>query len=169
MLTALNIGYGLVCGAFLGSFLACAAYRHPRRISLGGRSHCPACEARIGAHDNIPVLSWIALRGRARCCGDKISSRYAITEATWAAAGAVAGYLLGWKSVGLILLVVVLAVWLEFARIGRPEIRSRVEASVDLDDDRVASDPIRGGGGDGAVGLDEEDELAVTATDTDPR
>jgi leader peptidase (prepilin peptidase)/N-methyltransferase len=49
---------------------------------VGGRSHCPACGAQIAAYDNVPVLSWLALRGRARCCGTPISTRYPLTELT---------------------------------------------------------------------------------------
>jgi leader peptidase (prepilin peptidase)/N-methyltransferase len=44
------------------------------------RSRCPACGARIGARDNVPVASWLVLRGRARCCGAPISPRYPLTE-----------------------------------------------------------------------------------------
>jgi leader peptidase (prepilin peptidase) / N-methyltransferase len=44
------------------------------------RSACPACEAPIAAYDNIPVLSWLILRGRCRHCKARISSRYAVVE-----------------------------------------------------------------------------------------
>lgn len=47
---------------------------------MGGRSHCPACGAQIAAYDNVPVLSWLVLGGRARCCGARISSHYPLTE-----------------------------------------------------------------------------------------
>ena len=46
------------------------------------RSQCPACGAQIGARDNVPVVSWLLLRGRARCCGERISARYPLTELT---------------------------------------------------------------------------------------
>jgi leader peptidase (prepilin peptidase)/N-methyltransferase len=46
------------------------------------RSQCPACGAQIGARDNIPVVSWLLLRGKARCCGAAISARYPLTELT---------------------------------------------------------------------------------------
>jgi leader peptidase (prepilin peptidase)/N-methyltransferase len=53
----------------------------PRGISiLGARSQCPACGAQVAAYDNVPVLSWLLLRGRARCCGERISARYPLTE-----------------------------------------------------------------------------------------
>ena len=68
-------------GLLIGSFLTVVAHRVPRGESVvGGRSHCPSCGAQIAAYDNVPVISWLALRGRARCCGTVISSRYPLTE-----------------------------------------------------------------------------------------
>jgi leader peptidase (prepilin peptidase) / N-methyltransferase len=59
------------------------AHRVPRGESIvGPRSRCPACGTQIAAYDNIPVVSWIVLRGRARCCGATISARYPLTELT---------------------------------------------------------------------------------------
>ena len=73
-------------GAILGSFLTVVSYRVPRAESVvGGRSHCPRCGAQIAAYDNVPVFSWLALRGRSRCCQERISARYPITELTLAA------------------------------------------------------------------------------------
>jgi leader peptidase (prepilin peptidase)/N-methyltransferase len=77
---------GVVIVAFLfglavGSFATAVAYRLPRGMAFGlERSRCPACGARIGARDNVPVASWLVLRGRARCCGATISPRYPLTE-----------------------------------------------------------------------------------------
>jgi leader peptidase (prepilin peptidase)/N-methyltransferase len=68
-------------GLIFGSFLTVVAHRVPRGESVvGGRSRCPACGAQIAAYDNVPVLSWLLLRGRARCCGAAISTRYPLTE-----------------------------------------------------------------------------------------
>ena len=68
-------------GLLTGSFLTVVAHRVPRGVSIvGPRSRCPACEAQIAAYDNVPVLSWLALRGRSRCCGERISIRYPLTE-----------------------------------------------------------------------------------------
>ena len=71
-------------GACIGSFLNVVVWRlpqeDPRRRSLGGRSHCPHCGALIRWFDNIPVLAWFVLRGRARCCGGSISFRYPFVE-----------------------------------------------------------------------------------------
>lgn len=68
-------------GLLVGSFLTVVAHRVPRGESIvGPRSRCPACGVQIAAYDNVPVLSWTALRGRARCCGAAISARYPLTE-----------------------------------------------------------------------------------------
>lgn len=70
-----------LAGLLIGSFVTVVAHRLPRGESIvGGRSHCPACGAQIAAHDNVPVLSWLLLRGSARCCGARISARYPLTE-----------------------------------------------------------------------------------------
>jgi leader peptidase (prepilin peptidase)/N-methyltransferase len=68
-------------GLLAGSFVTAVAHRVPRGLSLlGPRSQCPACGAQIAAYDNVPVFSWLLLRGRARCCGAPISPRYPLTE-----------------------------------------------------------------------------------------
>jgi leader peptidase (prepilin peptidase)/N-methyltransferase len=73
--------FAFVLGLVLGSFVTAVAHRVPRGMSIAAsRSQCPACGARIPAHDNIPILSWLLLRGRARCCGGRISRRYPLTE-----------------------------------------------------------------------------------------
>jgi leader peptidase (prepilin peptidase)/N-methyltransferase len=70
-----------VGGLIFGSFLTVVAHRVPRGESVvGGRSHCPHCGAQIAAYDNVPVVSWLLLRGRSRCCGEPISPRYPLTE-----------------------------------------------------------------------------------------
>jgi leader peptidase (prepilin peptidase)/N-methyltransferase len=71
----------LLGGLVAGSFMTVVAHRVPRGESIvGPRSRCPACGAQIAAYDNVPVLSWALLRGRARCCGKPISARYPLTE-----------------------------------------------------------------------------------------
>lgn len=68
-------------GLAAGSFVTVVAHRVPRGESIvGPRSRCPACGAQIAAYDNVPVVSWVLLRGRARCCGEPISPRYPLTE-----------------------------------------------------------------------------------------
>ena len=67
-------------GACVGSFLNVVIYRLPKEESVvTPGSHC-ACGQPIKWHDNIPVLSWLLLRGRARCCGRKFSVRYPFVE-----------------------------------------------------------------------------------------
>jgi leader peptidase (prepilin peptidase)/N-methyltransferase len=71
-----------VMGAIFGSFFNVVAYRLPRGESLSRpRSRCPRCETPIKPYDNIPVLSWLALRGRCRTCRAPISARYPLVEA----------------------------------------------------------------------------------------
>jgi leader peptidase (prepilin peptidase) / N-methyltransferase len=75
-----------VLGAIFGSFLNVVTHRLPRRESLvAPASHCVACGTAIKPYDNIPVLSWLLLRGRCRSCGTRISARYPLIEAGTAA------------------------------------------------------------------------------------
>lgn len=75
------VAIAFVLGLVAGSFVTAVAHRVPRGLSIAGpRSECPACGSRIAAYDNVPVLSWLVLRGRARCCGASISPRYPLTE-----------------------------------------------------------------------------------------
>jgi leader peptidase (prepilin peptidase)/N-methyltransferase len=75
------VTFAFVLGLVVGSFVTAVAHRVPRGISIAeSRSQCPACGARIAAYDNVPVLSWLLLRGHARCCGARISPRYPLTE-----------------------------------------------------------------------------------------
>jgi leader peptidase (prepilin peptidase) / N-methyltransferase len=73
--------FGFLGGAVAGSFLSVVAHRVPRGESIvGPRSRCASCGAQIAAHDNIPILSWLLLRGRCRHCGEPISARYPLVE-----------------------------------------------------------------------------------------
>ena len=75
------MSYAAVIGAIFGSFFNVVAYRLPRRESLSRpRSRCPSCETPIKPYDNVPILSWLALRGRCRACGSRISARYPLVE-----------------------------------------------------------------------------------------
>ena len=68
-------------GLLLGSFLNVVISRVPLGKSIvTPRSHCPGCSQPIRAYDNIPLLSWILLRGRCRSCGKPISARYPLVE-----------------------------------------------------------------------------------------
>jgi leader peptidase (prepilin peptidase) / N-methyltransferase len=71
-----------VCGCALGSFITVLAHRLPRGEGWAtGRSRCPNCGAQIAARDNIPLVSWLLLRGRCRHCSQSISMRYPLAEA----------------------------------------------------------------------------------------
>jgi leader peptidase (prepilin peptidase) / N-methyltransferase len=73
-------------GLLIGSFLNVVAWRLPRGESLiKPRSKCPGCATQLKAYDNIPLFSWLVLRGRCRGCGEKISARYPVVEAVTAA------------------------------------------------------------------------------------
>jgi leader peptidase (prepilin peptidase)/N-methyltransferase len=82
MTTAMGAAPAAVLGAIIGSFLNVVAYRLPRGESLAHPpSRCPSCGVPVKPHDNIPVLSWLLLRGRCRSCGERISWRYPAVEA----------------------------------------------------------------------------------------
>lgn len=72
---------GFVFGLVIGSFLNVVIYRVPRHLSVvSPGSMCPSCGTEIAAYDNIPVLSWMILRGKCRHCGHPISARYPLVE-----------------------------------------------------------------------------------------
>jgi leader peptidase (prepilin peptidase)/N-methyltransferase len=74
--------FAFAWGAIWGSFINVVVYRVPLEMSVvRPGSHCPACGAPVGALDNVPIVSWLVLRGRARCCGARISPRYVVVEA----------------------------------------------------------------------------------------
>ena len=75
-----------VFGAAVGSFLNVCIHRLPLRMSLAWpASHCPHCQAPVKPYDNVPVLSYLWLRGRCRQCRAPISLKYPIVEITTAA------------------------------------------------------------------------------------
>ena len=75
--------FALCFGLLWGSFLNVVIYRVPRGMSVvHPGSRCPACGTPIRPWDNVPVLGYLVLRGRARCCGAKLSPRYPLVEAT---------------------------------------------------------------------------------------
>ena len=75
-----------VLGAIVGSFLNVVAYRLPRHESLiTPASHCPRCGTPVKPYDNIPIISWLLLRGHCRSCSEPISPRYPLVEALTAA------------------------------------------------------------------------------------
>ena len=85
-------------GAVFGSAVTALSWRLPRGESWArGRSRCPACGHRLGPLELVPLLSWLAARGRCRRCRSRISVRYPIIElacAVWA--------VLAWQRLGLV-------------------------------------------------------------------
>lgn len=73
--------YLFIVGSCIGSFVNVCIYRLPRSHSIVfPGSACPQCGSRIRFYDNIPILSFLWLRGKCRACGTAISSRYALIE-----------------------------------------------------------------------------------------
>jgi leader peptidase (prepilin peptidase)/N-methyltransferase len=80
---ALAIALAAVGGLIVGSFLNVVVYRLPRGESLmHPRSRCPSCGTQLRAVDNVPLVSWVALRGRCHHCGAPVSARYPLVEVT---------------------------------------------------------------------------------------
>ena len=79
--TLIRVVVALPLGLAAGSFLTVLIHRMPEGESVvSPRSRCPGCGAEIGGRDNVPVVSWVLLRGRCRHCGMQISVVYPLTE-----------------------------------------------------------------------------------------
>jgi len=118
-------------GLVIGSFLNVVIYRVPAGIPLTRESRCPSCEAPVRPWQNVPVISWIALRGRCASCGAAISARYPLVElATGLAFVGVAWLFLGSEAVTAASVVVTVA-YLYFAAI------SIALALIDVDTHRL--------------------------------
>ena len=110
LVTSVAVALGLI----FGSFLNVVIHRLPRGQSImWPGSTCPACGKPIAAYDNIPVVSWVLLFGRARCCKTRISPRYPLVEAiaglyAWALVVMVVGNLpidtVWWKVIAIFVL-----------------------------------------------------------------
>ena len=112
MTIGLAAAIAAVFGLIIGSFLNVVIWRLPRGESLNSPpSACPKCGARVKPYDNIPVLSWLLLRGRCRNCGEPISARYPLVEALTAVLAALVPIFLGadedvWLGFALVLVLV---------------------------------------------------------------
>jgi leader peptidase (prepilin peptidase)/N-methyltransferase len=81
------LGIAAIFGLLVGSFLNVVVYRVPRGLSVSKpRSFCPTCERQLSWWENVPLVSWVALRGRCRTCQEAISIRYPLVEGGIAAA-----------------------------------------------------------------------------------
>ena len=105
----------MVAGLLAGSFLGTLVVRLPAGVTLGGRSRCDGCRRRLGVAELVPLVSWIAVRGRCRGCTGAINAVHPIMEGGCAlVAGAalavapdwtgVAGAVFGWLLLALALL-----------------------------------------------------------------
>jgi leader peptidase (prepilin peptidase)/N-methyltransferase len=110
--TAAGASLAGVLGLIFGSFLNVVAYRLPRGESLARpASRCPGCNTPIKPYDNVPVLSWLALRGRCRSCKTAIAWRYPLVELATALLLALTVVVLGanenvWLGLAFVLLLV---------------------------------------------------------------
>lgn len=109
---ALAAGLAALFGAIIGSFLNVVIWRLPRGESLASPgSRCPHCGEPVRFYDNVPIVSWLVLRGRCRHCGYPISARYPLVEALTAALAALVPIALGadedvWIGFALVLILV---------------------------------------------------------------
>ncbi len=105
-------------GACVGSFLNVAIYRIPRGISVNkpARSFCPNCKTPIPWYNNLPMISWLLLRGKSACCSQHISFRYWGVEALTALLFTIASY---WAFISFpdfpIHVAILLCLWIAFA------------------------------------------------------
>lgn len=110
--TGLGAALAGTFGLLLGSFLNVVAYRLPRGESLvTPASRCPGCDTPIKPYDNVPVLSWLLLRGRCRSCATPIAWRYPLVELATALLMALAVVVIGpneqvWLGLAFVLLLV---------------------------------------------------------------
>jgi leader peptidase (prepilin peptidase)/N-methyltransferase len=113
--------FAAITGLVVGSFLNVVVYRVPRGLSVvEPRSFCPHCDTPVRPIDNVPVLSWVALRGRCHHCRGPISIRYPLVELGTAAVFAAVGWGLGphWAVPGFCVLAATLVALVAVERDG---------------------------------------------------
>ena len=97
MTETVTVGVLLMFGLAVGSFLNVCIYRLPRRESLNWPgSHCTACSRALAWYENLPLVSWVALRGRCRTCRAAISPMYPAVEAITGAVFVAGYFIYGW-------------------------------------------------------------------------
>ncbi|MDL2286521.1 prepilin peptidase [Desulfococcaceae bacterium OttesenSCG-928-F15] len=99
-----------IIGAMVGSFLNVCILRLPKDESIAfPPSHCTSCDQPIAFYDNIPIFSWLILRGKCRNCKDKISSRYILVETLTALLAAALVWRFGMQPITFVYFVFVAA------------------------------------------------------------
>ena len=97
MTETVTVLFLLMFGLAVGSFLNVCIYRLPRRESLNWPgSHCTTCNRALAWYENLPLVSWLALRGRCRTCGAAISPMYPAVEAITGAVFVAGYFIYGW-------------------------------------------------------------------------
>lgn len=76
----IEVFFSFIFGLLIGSFINCLAWRLYKEETILGRSYCPKCRKALHWYDNIPLLSFLLLKGRCRSCHDKISWQYPLVE-----------------------------------------------------------------------------------------
>lgn len=121
-----------VFGLVIGSFLNVVIHRVPAGVSLTRESRCPSCENGIKPWQNVPLVSWLALRGRCAHCGEPISARYPLVElATGLAFTVVVWFFLATSTTPMPVTIVVIVAYLYFAAI------TVALTAIDLDTHRL--------------------------------
>lgn len=131
-MTPVLMTFAGLLGLVIGSFLNVVIARVPAGVSLLRESRCPRCDSAIGSWQNVPVVSWLLLRGRCRACGEPISVRYPLVElATAALFAAVAWWVLAPEAANLAAGIFTFAAFAWFAA------ASVALALIDLDTRRL--------------------------------
>ena len=120
-LVSLLIVIYFLYGAVMGSFLNVCIIRIPQKRSVAYPPSTCICGTRIKWYDNIPIVSWILLRGRSRCCNNRISCAYPIVEAIIAIGWAMCAYIytieISWVTFGLSIMLCTI-IWLKVYFVG---------------------------------------------------
>ena len=124
-------------GLAIGSFLNVVVYRVPAGRSLTPDSACPKCGTAIRRRDNIPVVSWLLLRGKCRGCHEPISARYPLVEAGTAVAFTVVALRFGPDAVGAATVPDAVAGWLTLVAFLMLTAVSIALALIDIDTHRL--------------------------------